>query len=385
MKVAIAVKGRFHAFDLARQLQERGLLGRLITSYPRWLARRFGVAVSRVSSVFSNEVMDRAARRVPAGAFQRLGLQPRLHQHFARRAAARLQAGNDVLVAWSGVALPSIGRARELGMKVVVERGSSHIAHQRDVLQREYQELGLVPRLPHPAVIETEQAEYAAADAVSVPSSFARDTFLARGFPASKLLRAPYGVALDAFSPAPQRDGVFRVLHCGSVSVRKGCHALLEAFQALRLPRSELVFVGPVERELWPYLRRRAGSGVVFRGALPQARLAAEYARASVFCLASVEEGLAMVLPQAMACGLPVVATRSTGAGDLIASGTEGLILAPRDSAALQAALEWLYRHPGEREEMGRSARQRVLQGLTWSDYGDRVARNLARVVRGEC
>jgi glycosyltransferase involved in cell wall biosynthesis len=92
-----------------------------------------------------------------------------------------------------------------------------------------------------------------------------------------------------------------------------------------------------------------------------------------VFCLLSLEEGLALVLAQAMAMGLPIIATPNTGASDLITDGVEGFLVPVRDPDAALAKLALLATDPALRRKMGRRARVRVETGFSWTDYGDRT------------
>ena len=92
-----------------------------------------------------------------------------------------------------------------------------------------------------------------------------------------------------------------------------------------------------------------------------------------VFVLASVQEGLATVQGQAMACGLPVIATTNTGGEDLFTNGVEGFIVPIRSPEAIREKVLYLYEHPEVREEMSRAALQRVQQLGGWRDYGEQM------------
>ena len=109
-------------------------------------------------------------------------------------------------------------------------------------------------------------------------------------------------------------------------------------------------------------------------GGRPQAELARFYSQSSVFCLASIEDGFGMVILQAMACGLPVLASDHTGAADVVRDGVDGYIVGARDVSALKEKILEMYENPERREAMGESARKRVSSGFTWDAYGDRVA-----------
>jgi glycosyltransferase involved in cell wall biosynthesis len=84
------------------------------------------------------------------------------------------------------------------------------------------------------------------------------------------------------------------------------------------------------------------------------------YSQGSVFVMPSIEEGIALVQGQAMACGLPVIATTNTGAEDLFTDGIEGFIVAIRDPEAIREKLLLLYQSPDLREEMSQAALRRV-------------------------
>jgi len=373
VKVAVSVKGRIHAFYLAQELQGRNMLAQLITSYPKFEVAKYGIDPKRVSSVLSTELLARAWRKAPSTWKERWDAQLFLSEHYEQRAARKLRPGADLFVGWSGVSLAAIRRAKKLGMTTVIERGSSHIEFQRDILRAEYESHAATPCLPHPAIVDKELREYEEADFISVPSEYARQTFIERGIPESKLLHAPYGVALESFKSLPKDDDVFRIIHVGACDIQKGCHFLLQAFHELDLPNAELWFVGGINPELEPWMKRYASPRVQFKGFQPQAKLKNFYAQASLFCLASIQEGLAVVVPQAMACGLPILASEHTGARDIVRDGTDGALVPARDVAALKERIAWFHANQDTARQMGQSALERVRTGFTWNDYGDRI------------
>lgn len=363
MKAVVAVHGRFHGFDLARELHRRDLLARLVTTYPRTAARRFLPADLPVTGLGWLEI----ARRLHA----RLHLPGRPDLFVARRFARALAADlppADVLVGWSGATLEAIAPAKARGMRVVLERGSTHIAAQSEVLADAHARWGLEWDATDPRLVERELREYEAADVIVTGSAHARDSFLARGVPAAKVAVNPYGVDLSRFAPPERPVDSKRVLFVGSVGVRKGVPWLIQAFRAM--PRDwELHLVGPVERGFEAVLARLDLDRVVLRGPLPGDALAAEYRAAELFCLPSVEEGFGMVILQAMASGLPVVASTATGGVELGAT-----LVPPADSAALGAALTALAADPEARARLGQAARAAVAHGFSWTEYGDRAA-----------
>lgn len=380
MKISIAVHGRFHAFELARELYRRGALAALATTYPAFAARRI---VGRRANIHAAPWLE-LRRRL----HQRFGLgrQPdaAIATAFGRFAARTAATEGDLLVGWSAATLEAIPVAHARGAPVVLERGSSHIAHQTALLTEAYARHGLTFDETPPQIIERELAEYAEADAIAVPSTFAATTFLARGVSPGKLIVNPYGVDLSRFAPVRSADGQRkpRILFVGRVGIRKGAPELLRAFAGLK-DHAELHLVGPLEAGMREIMAGLPMDGVSVFGAVDGGRLPAIYNAADIFCLPSLEEGFPLVLLQAMACGLPVVGTAATGISDLVDNGRQGLIVPDGDGKALAEALGGLTADPARRREMAAYARTRVENGCGWGDYAARAMAHYERLLSG--
>jgi len=373
MNVTVSVKGRFHAFNLAGELQRLSCLSGLITSYPVFEAVKYGIDKGKVQSLLSFEILERLWNRFPGLIKSSCDLRYLICEHYDHAASKLIPEDSDIFVGWSSFSLHSLRHSKMRGLKTVLERGSSHIQFQNEILREEYDRFGVKGELPHPKVVEKELAEYAEADYISVPSMYVKQTFLDRGYPEGKIIHVPYGVDLKNFRRIPKQDNTFRVIHCGALTLRKGVHYLLQAFAELTLPDVELWLIGTISQEIKPFLARYASDKIRLFGPLPQANLFKYYSQGSVFCLASIEEGLAMVQAQAMACGLPVICTTNTGGADIIRDGVDGFVVPIRDVNALKEKLVYLYKNPEFRRAMGESAHNRVVAGFSWGDYGTRM------------
>lgn len=369
----ISVLGRFHAFYLARALQDSGCLDQLITSYPEFETVKYGVQREHIKSLLVHELAARFWRKLPASL---RSLHDITHQNFAAfdwNVARRLTEKSSVFVGWSGSSLRSLRRASQLGMTTFLERGSSHMVFQQEILAEEYALHGLDHSGHDPAITERELIEYETADYVCVPSQFVRRTFIDKGFPAEKLLINPYGVDLEHFPRREKPDDVFRVVFCGALSIRKGLAYLLQAFSELDLPNSELLLIGSRQAETEPLLARFASDKIRHVGPFREFDLHEHYRLGSVFCLPSIEDGFGMVLVQAMASGLPLICTTNTGGPDLITDGEQGFIVPIRDVGMLKEKILFCYENPDARAAMAIAARARVEAGFSWTDYGGRA------------
>lgn len=370
MQVIVSAQQRFHYFELAGQLARQGHLRRLYTGYP----------ASRVYEVETSLVRSHWLPTTAYLLLERRGLHAlswRLNapamDDYSRWVARHLEPC-DVVVAGSSWAPEVLRAARRQGSLAICDRGSTHILTQRDIIADEYRRFGIpfgFKGNPMEAkLIENELAAYEEADYITVPSTPARRSFLERGIPAHKLIRIPYGVDLSDYRPLAKRDSTFRVLFVGSASLRKGIQYLLEATAGLRLANFEVVLVGGIADDARAIVERHADR-VRLLGVIRRLELADVYSQGSVLVLPSLEEGLALVQAQAMACGLPVIATTATGAEDLFTSGVEGLIVPIRDATALRGAILQLYQHPELRAAMGQNALARVRSMGGWAAYGN--------------
>lgn len=376
MKIIVSAGGRFHAFELARQLYVRGLLHRLFTAYPKQKVYEVDHAYVRTHPLLMTAY--HLLNRLPIERASRiLGTLPTVEYD---RWVARNLDTSDLVVSLSSYAVETFRSARRMGAVTVCDRGSSHIAYQAEVLREEYRQFGIASDPMDERLMERELIEYEETDYISVPSTFVWRTFVEKGVPESKLLKIPYGVDLSVYRPMPKRDDTFRVIFAGTASIRKGIPYLLEAIAPLHLSRFEVVLVGHVQPGLEPLLRRYRGS-IRRMGFVPRLRLPEVYSQGSVLVLPSIEEGLALVQAQAMACGLPVIATPNTGAEDLFTHGVEGIIVPPRSAESLRAAILQMYDNPVQRADMGRRALARVQSLGGWDTYGQLAAEQFARVL----
>lgn len=395
-RVTIIVGGRWHAFDLARGLARRGALHRLVTNYPWFKVRNWGLPREQVVTIPGSQLVNQVVQRyVPDR--HRARFQFLTHWWFAS-AATRWLDRAEIVHGWSSFSLPSIRQCRLRGVPFVLERGSSHMKAQTESLAAEQALLGLKGEATHPAVVQLELAEYAEADCIAVPSRFVEGTFLERGMDARRLWRNTLGVNLKVFRPAPDVAPAerFTAVFAGSLTYRKGIHYLVEAFRRAAIPGARLLLVGGASAET-DRLIGVPPSGLERLGHVPQVELVGHYRQAHAFVIASIEEGLAMVQAQALACGLPLVCTTNTGGEDLlemidagrppvlepggIRRYSAGFVVSARDPEALASCLRRLAAEPELRSAQSRAALRIHDSALDWQDYADRALAGYVRLL----
>lgn len=212
---------------------------------------------------------------------------------------------------------------------------------------------------------EQKRKEMELADLVLVPSMFVRRTI--EQFFEKRVALASYGVDLEFWHPRERRseDGPLRFIYAGQSSLRKGIPVLLEAWRHAGLKDAVLDLVGS-----WQFTdarRRDLPRGVTFTGPISAEALRERYQSSDVLVFPSFFEGFGLVILEAMACGLPVIASDATAGPDLLDPST-GRVVPAGDKDALIESLRWFATHRERLPEMKTAARRKA-ETCTWEHY----------------
>jgi glycosyltransferase involved in cell wall biosynthesis len=157
---------------------------------------------------------------------------------------------------------------------------------------------------------------------------------------------------------------------------------LLKAFSKFSHPRKRLTLVGVQTPETIYFARSLAQDNIRVLGHVPHLKLKDIISSSHAMVLPSVEEGLALVMAESLACGCPVIATENTGAEDLFADGKEGFIVPIRNAAAISERLQILADNPMLRETMSHAAVSRAVSLSGWAQYGEQYFKLLHELVQ---
>lgn len=385
MKISIIVGGKFHAFNLAQQLELRNCLSEIITSYPSLSLKDYGILKPKIKSIIIKEVLMKIFSKF-SFIEKFFNYENFLCEMFAKKASKLINFEDlDIIVGWSSFSKETFIRLKNSNCIKVLERGSSHIQFQEKVLKKEYQEINIKPKLPSKKLIERELIEYELADFISVPSEFVKKTFIEYGVNENKIIKTPYGVDLKEFNfedtKRPENDN-FRIISTGTISVRKGSHILIDAFKELKLNNAELMFVGPIENDFKKILKRYDNlKDVIFIKKQNQKNLKYFYNNSDLFILNSIEDGFGMVIPQAMACGLPIICTENTGGSETVDNGINGYILPVKDSVMLKNKICEFYYNRSKLKKFSNNSLKKV-NDLSWNFYGKEIIKKYKSLLK---
>ena len=263
-----------------------------------------------------------------------------------------------------------------------IARSPSHVASLKGVIADEARFESGLTRFTMSVQARCERVHVERAARVLVTSRYsgerAREFYGLREFPAIVPELIDLGEWRRLLQLHPAHSSRFTVLFVGRLYRRKRVDVLLRGAAALagRIPGLEIRIVG--DGPCAPALDRlsrelKLDRTVVWLGGVSRAELLAEYNRADVFCLPSVQEGFGIVLLEAMAAAKPVVASRAAAIPEVA---PHAVLVEPDSPDALAAAIEGLYRSPETRAALGST-------GAQWVERFDapRVARRFLEAV----
>jgi len=247
-------------------------------------------------------------------------------------------------------------------------------------LEKTYAEWLPVGGLPASRHVRPRQKlrEMELADLVLVPSSFVEGTVLAHA-PTKRIARAAYGVDLEFWQPAvePRQGRPLRFLYAGQISLRKGIPLLLDAWEKANLGDAELELVG-----VWQLADSKLAQLPANVSVLPpQSRegLRERYRQAEAFVFPSYFEGFGLVLLEAMACGLPALASDATAGPDVLTERSGRVV--PRGAIEpLVEALRWFEQSRDLLPKMSAAARLEA-ERWTWESYRSSVTRAVETIL----
>ena len=222
------------------------------------------------------------------------------------------------------------------------------------------------------ARLARKERELHLANHVIVASSFTARTLEAATSPRPSVSILPYGAPPITTVSRSKSAGPLRVLFVGQLTQRKGISYMFEALRRLG-GRATLTVIGRPAARVDAMERELSRPGVTWHASLPHERVLSEMSNHDVLLFPSLFEGFGLVLLEAMAQGMPIIATDHTAAPDLIVNGVQGWIV------PIATRLEELENDRSLLNDMGEAARSRAADA-SWARYRD----SLVEVTRHE-
>jgi glycosyltransferase involved in cell wall biosynthesis len=302
-----------------------------------------------------------------------------LDREAARRLRHRKFPNLRAVYTYEDCAEDTFFAARDLGLRCIYDLPIAYWESAQRLLREEAERypdweptLGATRDSQEKLARKTRELELA--ELVICPSAFVLDSLPAHARATKKCLVAPFGSPTP--EPAEQRstsgsgERPLRVLFAGAMTQRKGLADLFAAMKTIDSKQAELIVMGSLIRPLNWYRQRL--SNFVYEPPRPHVDILRFMQSCDVFVLPSIVEGRALVQQEAMACGLPVIATKNAGADDLIVDRETGFLIPIRSPESIAEKIRWCAQNRSQLSGMGIAARRRASE-RTWPTYGDTV------------
>jgi glycosyltransferase involved in cell wall biosynthesis len=363
--VVLSVVGKFHAFSLATELANRGMLNALYCAY-------------RTISPPPHVPWAKYCNRIDIGygaVLSTLGIQfnydsAKVFDQWVAKKLINKQP--NVLHGWNGCVHTTFLKLQGKGWKLCVERSCPHNQIQNDLLVEEAQRLKL-PYNFNKEKLKLAIEELYLADVIVAPSNYS-----ARSYDGTDLLKKviinPLGANFEFQYRANKvwNKGLI-ILMVGNSFLRKGTHYLVEAFKQIENPNAELWIRGDVPES---YRKCIVDKRVKIIPPLLPTGLKRLYKQADVFVQPSIDEGFGMTVIEALAYGLPLVVTENVGAADLLDERV-AVKVKVRDSEEIAKAIVKAQALPSTQFD---TARKEILTRNTWGKCVERMIQDVYNI-----
>lgn len=359
MKINIASTHRFHLLDLARELSRLGHDVAFYSYVPSKRCQKFGLpkecSRSMLPLALPFFVLQKVFGNKPWITKYRNILLDNYLSYFMRPC--------DLYIGLGTAYLKSFKMAKKrFNAITILEWGSKHVDEQQRILK----EIGAPTNIEY--FNQRSREDYEVVDYISIATQHVLESFLKHGFKREKFLVNPYGVDLSMFSYIPH-EKIYDVIMVGNWSYQKGCDLIIDA---IKHSDYKFLHVGSIVDCPFPTEDKR----FTHVDAVDQPKLNVYYNKAKVFVLPSRQEGLAMVQAQAIACHLPLIGSKDSGAVDLQQMVDEPNYITIIKEHTWQAVLDGIKKSLKDYESLSlKGYAGKAVNNLTWTAYGERYER----------
>lgn len=383
------VRAVLKAFEDSNQLQ-KFITSVATTSKGGWLAQRhYALPRNKIQTHPTRELCRLLLRRFPDTFLTRHESSPlcidKIYQSMSQQVAAYCKNSPDVdaIYCYEDGALEAFTAAKELGIRCIYELPIAYGPYARKLTESD------VKRLPEWAQTQVglsdseekmsrKRRELALADTIIVPSDFVEESLEGAVRSQQQILKIPYGI-----DPPPQPQGFregregskIQLLFVGALTQRKGLGDIFSALKTLPADSYEFNLIGALCAPLDFYAKQ--GIKFTYHGMLPRQKVLSMMRQSDLLLLPSIVEGRALVQLEALAMGLPVLATRNAGATDVIKEGETGFIVQASSPESIATVILNLQNNMSQLEQMRHNCIA-TAHSNTWQIFEDQLVARIS-------
>ncbi|RDC56212.1 glycosyltransferase [Pedobacter chinensis] len=305
---------------------------------------------------------------------------------FDKWVASKLSKKIKIIHSYEHAAMYTFERAKKLGIFRILEQTSRHYGAVNTLIDQQFEKYpnlrsAYIKRLTGRHLLRRnarKKKEHDLADLIICNSSFTKGTLVDGNVDERKIIIVPLAFPKPAVQiNYPNVIPKIHFLYAGSLSVNKGTHLLIEIWNNHFSDNADLLLTLVGKNLLPDLLTANLPSNVKLIDFVHQSELNKLYDQANVFVFPTLADGFGMVITEAMARGLPVIASRNSAGPDLIKHGHDGLLINAGDDQDLLDKINWCIANKDQLKKMSTNAHNKA-KSWQWENYREKLIEKIA-------
>jgi len=347
----LGTHGTFHYFDLAKELNSRYMLNKIVSGYPKFKLKKYKLPYDKIHSTGIYQVITQTLGRYQSSNKKILDYFNLLNAKQIDRISSSYIKTSDIFLSLSGTGLNTGKKFIESKKMYICERASAHVEFCNDIYKEEYDKFNY-SYYSSSEFIERELEEYEQSSFILLPSRFSQQTFTDKGIFKTKVIDYPASV--------------------GGLTIRKGLEYLIDAFNKIKFKNKRLHLVGTKTFDFKFIQNKIDNENTIIYGHLNHFKINEMMNKSQLMVLPSLQDGSGIVISQALKTGLPVIVTENTGTEKLVKEFQCGYVVPIRDSNILHDRIDYLIENQHQLKLFSDNAKK-FAQNHTWKNYVDQL------------
>lgn len=304
-------------------------------------------------------------------------IEDRIHDSVAKKIIVQLQP--DLIVGYEKSCLKTFSVAKSLGIKTILDLSQLHPNYILQ-LRNKYKFIQKVTgsNKLFKKIAAHKIKEYDLADQIFCLSAFAAETLIQNQIPSDKIKVVNLGYNPQVFQPKLpiQQNTPLNVVFLGTIMYRKGIQDVLEVIKQSNSSNIQLTVIGPRGDASTLFEQHIDRLKIDYYPFLSHQEMVKILQHQDIMILPSYLDSWAVVVPEAMACGVPCIVSTATGACEMITNDIDGWIIEPGDIAAMKQILLAALENPDQLLQVKQAAVKKAA-AYTWSRYNAQIQQHL--------
>ena len=344
----------YHMYGLAKYLDEINLLKILVTNYPYFIIKKYGLKKSKIKSYLLTGVLLNILRKIPL-----------YHVNLCRKVFVKILVKifskqvknyvydlnkNQKFIYWglSGYSLETLEEVKQKSCVTVLDFGSINLEYQKKLMSIHSKNNRKVSIDINTWMIERQNKEIKLSDVVIVSSEFSKKSFKKMGYDTKNFFIKHPNLDLKMFKLNQNINKLlnYTFLYVGNLGFNKGVESLCEAFclEFKNKPANLYIVGSSVDQNYTKFLKKKFFyPNIHFLGTSSKNKLVKYYNSADCTILPSIADGFGKTVLESLSCGTPVLCSRNVGALDILPKDLYNLSWEPFDITTIRKSLNFMY------------------------------------------